>query len=103
MLQEALNRPSLFDDLQKGDELSAAQREFFLALAVNHSVLLEHANGQVELAASSPDEQVAHTTIRSDSPTLSDEWQSRAADVSPPPLLATAELRLRAHVAFRRL
>ena len=32
-------------------------REFFLALAINHSVMLEEVGGKLELVASSPDEQ----------------------------------------------
>ena len=55
--EEELNLPSLFDALQMKNDGGAACREFMLALAVNHSVLLEMVNGKLELSASSPDEQ----------------------------------------------
>ena len=52
---EAKGAPSLFEALQgpKAPQI----KEFFLALAVNHSVMVESVNGKQDLAASSPDEQ----------------------------------------------
>ena len=55
---EAEGEPSIFDVLAGGDARSkAAAHEFFLAMALNHSVVLETVDGEIELAASSPDEQ----------------------------------------------
>ena len=53
--QEALSSPSLFDALH--GSRACAYKEFFLALAINHSVMVEEVNGKQDLAASSPDEQ----------------------------------------------
>ena len=52
---EAADMPSIFDALEGPRKHRI--REFFLALAINHSVMLEEVGGQTELVASSPDEQ----------------------------------------------
>eukprot|EP00966_Prymnesium_polylepis_P108489 2511487-Prymnesium_polylepis.3 len=55
--EEAAGAPSLFDALKALGPEGAARREIMINLAVNHSVMLEEVNGEVELSASSPDEQ----------------------------------------------
>lgn len=55
--EEAAGAPSLFGAIAAHDAGGAMCREFFLNLAVNHSVLLEKVHGRLELSASSPDEQ----------------------------------------------
>ena len=52
---EARDEPSLLDALQGGER--ATYMDFMVGLAVNHSVMLEEVNGELELCASSPDEQ----------------------------------------------
>ena len=55
--EEALGEPSLLEALDSDGEAGHLSRELMLHLAVNHSVLLERVHGQLELSASSPDEQ----------------------------------------------
>ncbi len=56
--EEAAGAPSLFDVLTSaGGAGACAARELIVAMAVNHSVLIESVDGVEELSASSPDEQ----------------------------------------------
>jgi len=55
--EEAADAPSLFELIARNDAAAAAAHEFFLAMAINHSVTIEDVKGEQELAASSPDEQ----------------------------------------------
>ena len=55
--EEAADAPSIFEAIESGGPAGQRCRELMLALAVNHSVLLETVNGRQELSASSPDEQ----------------------------------------------
>ena len=55
--EEAAGEPKIWDLLEaKGAEADAA-RELMIAMAVNHSVLIEPVDGVPQLSASSPDEQ----------------------------------------------
>jgi magnesium-transporting ATPase (P-type) len=55
--EEAEGASSIFSVLKSSDESGKMCRELMLAMAINHSVLLEKVNDRVELSASSPDEQ----------------------------------------------
>ena len=52
---EAADQPSVVDAFR--GPRGHVHFEFFLSMAINHSVTLESVNGDVQLAASSPDEQ----------------------------------------------
>jgi len=56
--EEAEGVPSLFDDVVSAGTQGELARELMVAMATNHSVLMEQGqNGKTELCASSPDEQ----------------------------------------------
>ena len=55
--EEAVDAPSIFAAIEAGGPAGQRCRELMLAMAVNHSVLLETVHGRQELSASSPDEQ----------------------------------------------
>lgn len=48
--------PELFDALKGDDEQSQRCQQFFLLLALCHTVVIEEVNGQRNFSASSPDE-----------------------------------------------